>query len=65
MKLLHIDSSILGENSVSRTVTAAAVDQLAKAHPGIDVVYRDLAADPLPRWATRPMWTSSSAPTSW
>ncbi|MDB5460531.1 MAG: FMN-dependent NADH-azoreductase [Caulobacteraceae bacterium] len=48
MKLLQIDSSILGENSVSRSVTAAAVDQLQKAHPGIEVTYRDLVADPLP-----------------
>jgi FMN-dependent NADH-azoreductase len=48
MKLLQIDSSILGDNSVSRSVTAAAVDQLKKAHPGIEVTYRDLAADPLP-----------------
>jgi FMN-dependent NADH-azoreductase len=48
MKLLHIDSSILGENSVSRTVTAAAADKLKAAHPGVDVTYRDLAADPLP-----------------
>jgi len=48
MKLLHIDSSILGENSVSRAVTAAALDKLKTAHPGIEVSYRDLAADPLP-----------------
>jgi FMN-dependent NADH-azoreductase len=47
MKLLQIDSSILGDNSVSRAVTAAAVDQLKKAHPGIAVTYRDLAAAPL------------------
>ena len=48
MKLLHIDSSILGENSVSRSVAAAAVDQLRKAHPGVEVTYRDLTTDPLP-----------------
>jgi len=48
MKLLHIDSSILGENSVSRAVSAAAADKLKAAHPGIEVIYRDLAADPLP-----------------
>jgi FMN-dependent NADH-azoreductase len=48
MKLLHIDSSILGDNSVSRQVSAAAVAQLKAAHPGIEVTYRDLAADPLP-----------------
>jgi FMN-dependent NADH-azoreductase len=48
MKLLHIDSSILGGNSVSRSVSAAAVEQLKTAHPGLEVTYRDLAADPLP-----------------
>jgi len=46
MKLLHIDSSILGDNSVSRAVTAAAADKLVAAHPNIDVIYRDLAAEP-------------------
>ncbi len=48
MKLLHIDSSILGANSVSRQVSAAAVAQLKAAHPGIETTYRDLVADPLP-----------------
>jgi FMN-dependent NADH-azoreductase len=48
MKLLHLDSSILGENSVSRSVSAAVVAQLKSAHPDLDVTYRDLVADPLP-----------------
>jgi FMN-dependent NADH-azoreductase len=48
MKLLHIDSSILGDNSVSRAVTAAAAETLKAAYPGLEVRYRDLAADPLP-----------------
>jgi len=52
MKLLHIDSSILGDNSVSRAVTAAALGKLKAAHPGVEVVYRDLAADPLPHLTT-------------
>ena len=47
MKLLHLDSSILGGNSASRQVSAAMVDQLVKVTPGLDVVYRDLAAEPL------------------
>jgi len=47
MKLLHLDSSILGGNSASRQLSAAMVDQLAKATPGLDVVHRDLAAEPL------------------
>ena len=48
MKLLHIDSSVLGPNSVSRQVTAAVVDRLAKAQPGLAVTYRDVGAEPLP-----------------
>ena len=48
MKLLHLDSSILGENSVSRAVSAAVVAQLKSAHPQLEVAYRDLVADPLP-----------------
>ena len=47
MKLLHIDSSVLGVNSVSRQVSAAIVDRLVKAAPGLEVTYRDLAQTPL------------------
>jgi FMN-dependent NADH-azoreductase len=47
MKLLNIDSSILGTNSVSRQVTAAIVEQLRRANHGLDVTYRDLSAAPL------------------
>ncbi|UYO47492.1 NAD(P)H-dependent oxidoreductase [Rhodopseudomonas palustris] len=47
MKLLHIDSSVLGSNSVSRQVTAAIVDRLRQAHPGLAVTYRDVTAEPL------------------
>ena len=48
MKLLHLDSSVLGANSVSRQLSAAAVDRLRKSIPGLEVTYRDLAAQPLP-----------------
>jgi FMN-dependent NADH-azoreductase len=48
MKLLHLDSSILGENSVSRAVSAAVVAELERAHPDLEVARRDLVADPLP-----------------
>jgi FMN-dependent NADH-azoreductase len=47
MKLLHIDSSVLGPHSVSRQVSAAIVDRLRKATPGLDVSYRDLTLTPL------------------
>ncbi|OWP49970.1 FMN-dependent NADH-azoreductase [Pseudomonas nitroreducens] len=45
MKLLHIDSSILGDNSASRQLSAELVAAWAAAEPGVEVTYRDLAAD--------------------
>jgi FMN-dependent NADH-azoreductase len=48
MKLLHLDSSIMGEDSASRVISAAIVDRLREVHAGIDVTYRDLAAEPVP-----------------
>jgi FMN-dependent NADH-azoreductase len=48
MKLLHIDSSILGEHSASRALSAAVVAARKAADPSLEVVYRDLAASPLP-----------------
>jgi FMN-dependent NADH-azoreductase len=47
MNLLHVDASILGDNSVSRKVSAAVVDRLHSAMPDLDIKYRDLAATPL------------------
>jgi FMN-dependent NADH-azoreductase len=47
MKLLHLDSSVLGPHSVSRQVSAAIVDRLRKATPGLDITYRDLTLTPL------------------
>jgi FMN-dependent NADH-azoreductase len=47
MKLLHIDSSVLGPHSVSRQVSAAIVDRLRKTTPALDIVYRDLTSAPL------------------
>ena len=49
MKLLHIDSSILGGNSASRALSAAVVAAARKAADGrLQVTYRDLDATPLP-----------------
>jgi FMN-dependent NADH-azoreductase len=45
MKLLHIDSSPLGGNSVSRQLSQRIVAQWRAAHPGTVVEYLDLAAD--------------------
>jgi len=46
--VLHIDASINGENSASRAISRSIVDQLTIERGGADVVYRDLAAEPLP-----------------
>ena len=48
MTILHIDSSINGGNSASRAISRSIVDQLTIENGGGDVVYRDLAAEPLP-----------------
>ncbi|OAE48921.1 FMN-dependent NADH-azoreductase [Agrobacterium tumefaciens] len=48
MKLLHIDSSILGEQSVSRMLSKAAVDRLKELKPSMEIIYRDLVTSPLP-----------------
>jgi len=48
MKLLHIDASVLGDNSVSRQLSAAVVQQWRDQVPGLEVSYRDLDAQPVP-----------------
>jgi len=45
MKLLHIDSSILGGHSVSRQLTRDIVASWQASHPGTVVEYLDLAVD--------------------
>jgi FMN-dependent NADH-azoreductase len=47
MKLLHIDSSILGEGSVSRQLTAKLVAAARARHLDAQVTYRDLVAVPV------------------
>jgi FMN-dependent NADH-azoreductase len=46
--ILHIDASINGENSASRVISKALVDQLRASDPGANVVVRDLVTEPLP-----------------
>lgn len=48
MKLLHIDASALGDNSVSRQLTAAVVGRFKDGATDVDVAYRDLDAEPIP-----------------
>jgi FMN-dependent NADH-azoreductase len=46
--LLHLDSSIQGDASISRRLTARAAERWLAAHPGGTVTYRDLGAEPVP-----------------
>ncbi len=47
MKLLHIDSSILGDHSASRQLSRSVVQSFTAITPDTQVVYRDLANEPL------------------
>jgi FMN-dependent NADH-azoreductase len=47
MKLLHIDSSILGSGSVSKLLSAELVSAQQRLHPDIEVITRDLSQKPL------------------
>jgi FMN-dependent NADH-azoreductase len=46
--ILHIDSSINGEQSASRAITRSIIDQLRAINPGAEVITRDLVSEPLP-----------------
>ena len=45
MKVLHIDSSIQGDASITRQLTAGTVALIRSGHSHADVVYRDLASN--------------------
>jgi FMN-dependent NADH-azoreductase len=46
-RILHVDSAITGENSVSRQITARIVETLRAAHPDAELVRRDVVAEPI------------------
>jgi len=46
--ILVVESSPMGERSVSRRLTKEVLDGLRRLHPGSAVIVRDLAARPLP-----------------
>jgi FMN-dependent NADH-azoreductase len=48
MNILHIDSSILGKNSITRPLSALVVERLVAANPGARVERHDLGESPLP-----------------
>ncbi len=47
MNILHLDSSITGDNSASRALSDAIVRELTDADPTARLTYRDLVAEPL------------------
>ncbi len=61
MKILHIDSSILGEGSASRALTREVVAQLRRSHPEAEVAYLDLAAEELPHLSHRHLARSDAS----
>lgn len=62
MKLLHLDSSVLGPHSVSRQVSAAIVDRLRQSTPSLDIVYRDLTQTPLAHLSGSHLAAAQGAP---
>jgi FMN-dependent NADH-azoreductase len=59
--LLHIDSSVFpGEASLSRSVSAAFRKTWEEQHPEGTVIYRDLAANPVPH-ITADAWSAGYA----
>ncbi len=48
MTILHVDSSINGENSVSRIISRSIIERLQAQEPAATVVRRDLVAQSLP-----------------
>ena len=62
MKLLHIDSSVLGPHSVSRQVSAAIVARLRQATPSLEVIYRDVTQAPLAHLSGSHLAVAQGAP---
>lgn len=52
MKILHIDSSILNEQSVSRQLTASIIRQLSERHSDVDIIQRDLVEESIGHLST-------------
>ncbi|QYX54122.1 FMN-dependent NADH-azoreductase [Pseudomonas sp. S07E 245] len=61
MKLLHIDSSILGDNSASRQLSREVVQAWQATDASIEVVYRDLAADAISHFSAATLLAAGTA----
>lgn len=62
MNVLHIDSGILGDHSVSRRLTAAIAAEVVANHPTATITYRDLVADPLPHLTGAHLMAANAKP---
>ncbi|SOC44903.1 FMN-dependent NADH-azoreductase [Rhizobium subbaraonis] len=62
MNVLHIDSGILGDHSVSRRLTAAIVAQIKADDPSATVTYRDLVAEALPHLTGAHLMAANAKP---
>jgi len=62
MKLLHVDSSILGQGSVSRDLSAEVVATFRGRHPGLAVTRLDLAATPIGHLTAAHLTAAQGAP---
>lgn len=62
MNVLHIDSGILAEHSVSRRLTAAVTAKIKAGQPGASVTYRDLVASPLAHLSGAHLMAANAGP---
>lgn len=61
MKLLHLDASVLGDNSVSRQLSAAVVARFNETVESLDVTYHDLDQNPIPHLTSRSLAQADAA----
>ncbi len=62
MNVLHIDSGILGDHSVSRRLTAAIAAQIKAENPDAKITYRDVVADALPHLTGAHLMAANAKP---
>lgn len=65
MKILHLDSSVLNDNSVTRQLSRALVDTLQSRHGQTEVRYHDLASNEIPHLSGEILGAAFTAETDW
>lgn len=63
-RLLRLDSSIFGAQGASTQLNDKLVADLRARHPDLEVVHRDLAAEPLPHFTVEFVQALGKAPTA-